>query len=99
MKTYMVEVRLPYQPPPEFFALIPRQRAVVAELLTQRTFLSYTLSADRLTVWVVLTAEGEEQAREVLSRQPMDRYFSYGAFRELMFHESAGVMFPQVSLN
>lgn len=99
MKSFMVEVQIPFNPPQEFFALIPLQRAKVAELMLKRKFLSYTLSADRLKLWVVMNAEDETVAREILSQQPMDKYFSYLSFRELMFHEMAGMMFPQVSLN
>lgn len=99
MKTYMVEAQMPYNPPQEFFALIPTQRSTVAELMSKRIFLSYTLSADRMKLWVVITAQSETDAREILSQQPMDKYFTYTSFRELMFHEMAGLMFPQVSLN
>lgn len=99
MKTFMVEVHIPPHPTQEFFSLIPMQRATVAELMSQRKFLSYTLSADRLKLWVVMNAQDETDARDILSRQPMDKYFTYTSFRELMFHEMAGLMFPQVSLN
>lgn len=98
MKTFMVEVGLPYSPPQEFFALIPAQRAMVIDLLMKRKFLSYTLAADRSKVWIVLVAETEQDARMLLEKQPMDRYFSY-TFTELMFHDMAGAMFPTVSLN
>ena len=76
MKTFMVEVHIPHNPSQEFFALIPMQRATVAELMSQRKFLSYTLSADRLKLWVVMNAEDEADARQILARQPMDKYFS-----------------------
>lgn len=94
----MVEVRLPYNPSQEFFALIPSQRALVIDLLTKRKFLSYTLAADRSKVWIVLVAESETEARELLATQPMDKYFSY-QFTELMFHDMSGAMFPAVSMN
>ena len=98
MKTFMVEVRLPYEPPQEFFTLIPSQRAMVIDLLMKRKFLSYTLSADRSKVWIVVVAPTEFDVREMLEQQPMDKYFSY-TFTELMFHDMAGTMFPAVSLN
>ncbi|NUN69532.1 MAG: hypothetical protein HUU02_07455 [Bacteroidetes bacterium] len=98
MKTYMVEVGLPFSPPQEFFALIPAQRAMVVDLLMKRKFLSYTLAADRSKVWIVMVAESEEDARLLLQKQPMDRYFRY-SFTELMFHDMAGALFPSVSLN
>lgn len=98
MKTFMVEVGLPIEPSKEFFALIPSQRAMVIDLLMKRKFLSYTLAADRSKVWIVMVAETELDARSVLGKQPMDKYFSY-MFTELMFHDMAGALFPSVSLN
>jgi hypothetical protein len=98
MKTFMVEVRLPFDPSQEFFSLIPSQRAMVVDFLMKRKFLSYTLSADRSKVWIVMVAETELDARELLEKQPMDKYFTY-TFTELMFHDMAGAMFPAVSLN
>ena len=98
MKTFMVEVRLPFDPPQEFFTLIPSQRAMIVDLLMKRKFLSYTLAADRSKVWIVMIANTEIEAREILEKQPMDKYFSY-SFTELMFHDMAGAMFPSVSLN
>lgn len=99
MNTYMVEVQLPYAPLPEFFALIPAQRLKIAELMSKRKLLSYTVSADRLKLWIVMNANDVADAQEILSGQPMDKYFSYTSFRELMFHEMAGSMYPAVSLN
>ena len=98
MKTFMVEVRLPLDPPQEFFTLIPSQRAIMVDLLMKRKFMSYTLAADRSKVWIVMIAETELDAHELLEKQPMDKYFSY-TFTELMFHDMAGTMFPAVSLN
>ena len=94
----MVEVQLPNEPPQEFFTLIPSQRAMVVELLTKRKFLSYTLSADRSKVWIVMVAQSQSEALVLLEQQPMDKFFSYH-FTELMFHDMAGAMFPAVSLN
>ncbi|MEI7905851.1 MAG: hypothetical protein WCI84_00690 [Bacteroidota bacterium] len=98
MKTFMVEVKLPMEPPQEFFALIPSQRAMVIDLMMKRKFLSYTLAADRSKVWIVMNASTEIEAIELLQKQPMDKYFRY-TFTELMFHDMAGSVFPAVSLN
>ena len=98
MKAYMIEVPLPVSPSQEFFSLIPSQRSKIAELMTKRKILSYTVSSDRLKLWIVLAAKDEADARVTLAEQPMDKYFRY-TFHELMFHEMAGMMFPAVSLN
>jgi len=94
----MVEVRLPLNPPTEFFSLIPSQRQAVVDLMTKRKIINYTLAADRSKVWIVLNALSEQDAREILSTQPLDKYFHY-TFYELMLHETAGTLFPSVSLN
>jgi hypothetical protein len=98
MKAFMAEVPLPVAPSQEFFSLIPSQRLKIAELMNKRKLMSYTVSADRLRLWIVVVADDEAEAREILSEQPMDKYFRY-TFHELMFHEMAGMMFPSVSLN
>ncbi|MDD8016915.1 MAG: hypothetical protein PHP42_00940 [Bacteroidota bacterium] len=98
MTMFMVETRLPIAPGTEFFSLIPAQRLKVAELMTRKKIVSYTLSADRSKLWIVMNGESEEEARRILAEQPMDKYFYY-TFHELMFHEMAGAMFPSVSLN
>jgi hypothetical protein len=98
MKAYMIEVPLPFSPSQEFFSLIPSQRLKIAELMNRRKILSYTVSSDRLHLWIVLAANDELEARQILAEQPMDKYFRY-TFHELMFHEMAGLMFPSVSLN
>jgi len=98
MKTFMVEVQLPFEPTQEFFSLIPSQRAMVIDLLMKRKFLSYTLAADRSKVWIVMVAPTQLDAQSLLEQQPMNKFFSY-SFTELMFHDMAGAMFPSVSLN
>ena len=98
MKAYMVESPLPVSPSQDFFSLIPSQRLKVAEVMAKRRVLSYTVSADRSKLWIVIAAKDEMEARETLAEQPMDKYFRY-TFHELMFLEMAGMIFPTVSLN
>lgn len=98
MTIYMVEVQLPINPTKEFYSLIPSQRQIVAELMSQRKILNYTVSADRTRLWIVARGNNEQEVRDILSRQPMDKFFQYDFF-ELMFHESTGQVFPIVSLN
>ena len=98
MKAYMVESPLPVSPSQDFFSLIPSQQLKVAELMAKRRVLSYTVSADRSKLWIVIAAKDEMEARETLAEQPMDKYFRY-TFHELMFLEMAGMIFPTVSLN
>jgi hypothetical protein len=98
MKTFMVETLVPVNPSAEFFSLIPSQRSKVAELMTRKKIVSYSFSADRAKLWIIMNSESEDEARQILSEQPLDKYFTY-LFHELMFHEIAGMMFPAVSLN
>ena len=94
----MVEALVPVNPSVEFFSLIPSQRIKVGELMTQKKIVSYSFSADRSKLWIIMNSESESEARLTLAQQPLDRFFTY-SFHELMFHEIAGMLFPAVSLN
>ncbi len=98
MKIFMVETRVPPEPTAEFFSLIPSQRQKIAELMAKKKILSYSFSADRSKLWIIISAESESEARDILTQQPMDKYFDY-YFNELMFHEMSNNIFPAVSLN
>lgn len=98
MKLFMADVRLPIIFSHEFVSLIPEQRMVLAELMQQRKIFSYTLNVERSRLWIVVAGENESDAREVLAKLPLDKFYSY-TLEQLMFHEMAGMQFSVVSLN
>lgn len=95
--TYMIEFELPEIMSEEFMALIPQQRYVINQMLAEGTIKSYSLSMDRLKLWVVLSANSEFEAMEIINTFPLGDFMTPN-LNELMFHNSAD-MLMQFSLN
>jgi muconolactone delta-isomerase len=98
MSQYMIDINLPASPDDEFFALIPKQRAVINELMSEGTITSYTLSVERTKLWVLVNAETESEVMDVLYRFPMLKFMRF-KIHELMFHQMLAFRFPSISLN
>lgn len=82
----------------EFVALIPRQRAQVNEFMQKGILTSYSLSADRSTLWMTILATSEEAVEKTLRMMPLFHFMQY-RITELMFHSSPTYAVPQFSLN
>jgi muconolactone delta-isomerase len=98
MNQYMVEMELPQTLDERFIALIPAQREKVNSLMSSGRISSYTLSLDRSRLWLTLTARGEADVAMVLNKLPLTSYMEY-EIHELMFHQSAQLVMPPVSMN
>lgn len=98
MNHYMIRLRFPAEPGAEFFQLIPAQRAIVDRLLRRGLIRSYTLSADRRDLWIVVRAEDEDAVRRVIEKLPLSEFADVHA-EEAMFHLAAEELFPEPSLN
>ena len=98
MKQYLVYTALPSEFTEEFLSLIPEQRAMVNSLMRKGSILSYSLSADRSQLWIVMEAKSEISIIELLSEFPLIRFMK-PEINELIFHNSIYVDIPKVSLN
>jgi muconolactone delta-isomerase len=98
MNEYMVIVKLPSEPPEDFISLIPRQREKVTELLDAGMVSSYILSLDRSRLWVTITAETEEEVREIVDSFPLRGYMQV-EIRPLAFRNIGTRSLYQMSLN
>lgn len=98
MKKYMVTINLPARPNEELASLIPEQRRIANKLMHLGVIASYCLSADRLSLWVVLTADSVKEAMEILTQFPIINYVSV-EIDELLFHQNGVFNIPQMSLN
>lgn len=87
-KAFMIELELPESPTEEFFALIPRQRYVINNMLAEGRVKAYSLSLDRSRLWVVALAASEFEALELISEMPLSTYMT-PLVSELMFHNTA----------
>lgn len=98
MNQYMIDFDLPEEMTSEFLALIPAQRAQVNEMMEEGYITNYILSLDRSKLWVIVVAETEEEAWELIDEFPL-RDFMKAQLYELMFHNSISQGLPLISLN
>ena len=84
---FMVEFDLPRNFDPEFLALIPAQRLKVDELMMKGKIRSYSLSADRSKLWMIVYEESERKAKKIINELPLKDHMDY-QIAALMFHHS-----------
>jgi len=72
---------------------IPAQRLLINELLAQGVVQSYSISADRTKVWMVLTVENDQYAvDEVICKFPILDYVDYSWEPLLFTNDSSSLM-------
>jgi hypothetical protein len=87
MNEYMIIVRFTTAFSEEFIALIPNQRSKIIRLMEKGIITSYSLSADRETLWVTLLATSLEAVEKTLRMMPLFKFMRYDVVK-LMFHNS-----------
>lgn len=98
MNPYMVEMTLPDILTDTFMSLIPEQREKVSEWMDNGFINSYMLSMDRTSLWIVISAESEDQVHDILDSLPLTIYMDF-MIHELMFQHQASFWKPSISLN
>jgi hypothetical protein len=98
MAQFMIDISLPTEPNTEFFALVPLQRSHIDKLLEEGVILGYSLSIDRAKLWIVMNAQSERDAAELLSAFPLFDYFEPTIY-PLMFHNTSLMSLIRVSMN
>jgi muconolactone delta-isomerase len=94
---YMVEFELPSMMAPEFLARIPEQRNKVDELMALGHIRSYSLSANRSKLWMIVIADTEFEVLDLIGDLPLSD-FMIPSINPLMFHHSMESMMA-ISLN
>ena len=79
--------------------MIPSHRLKVNELLEEGKIKSYSLSADRSKLWVVVKAESEMEVDELLSTLPLQHRMMDYDIVPLMFSQVTYQFLPALSLN
>ncbi len=87
-RSYMVEFELPEQLTEDFLTLIPEQRLMVDNLMTEGKVRSYSLAMDRSVLWMILDANSEFEAMEIIAQLPLSDYMQ-PFISELMFHTTS----------
>jgi muconolactone delta-isomerase len=98
MNEYMIIVRFATSFNEEFATLIPEQRAQINRLMEKGIITSYSLSADRGTLWVTLLATSVEAVEKTLRMMPLFKFMRYEVV-ELMFHNSPIFARMHLSMN
>jgi hypothetical protein len=89
----MVIFDLPEDWPVALAAAIPEQRRMVNRMLAEGVIQSYSVSADRTKVWMVLVIEKSEQAVEdTLAGFPILAFATYRWEPLLLTNDSSSVM-------
>lgn len=99
MPTFVVSLRLPDVFDEEFMALIPRHRAVINRLLSEKVIETYAISADRSRGWVTINGDDESAVQGVLKQFPLYQYLHGVEIDELFIFDSTASRFPLISLN
>ncbi len=87
MNEYMIIIRFITSFNEEFVDLLPNQRIQINRLMEKGIITSYSLSADRGTLWVTLLATSSEAVEKTLRMMPLFKFMRYDII-ELMFHNS-----------
>lgn len=82
---------------PEMESLIPDQRECFRKLFEKGKLLSYTVGANRKTMWAILLVEAESELVNILDKFPMSYFLTY-QYQEVYVHETIS-MVPSMSLN
>ncbi len=98
MNEYMIIIRFATSWTEEFLTLIPSQRVQINRLMEKRIITSYSLSADRITLWLTLFATSQEAAEKTLRMMPLFKFMRYDVV-ELMFHNTPVHAQMHVSMN
>lgn len=94
----MANIILPEVINEQFMSLIPDHRSYVDTLMSRGIIHSYSLSADRSKIWISFSCQNEKEVAKYINRFPIAEYLEY-EITELMFHNSADMVFPAISLN
>jgi hypothetical protein len=87
MNEYMIIIQFITSFNEEFVNLLPDQRMQINRLMEEGIITSYSLSADRGTLWVTMLATSSESVEKTLRMMPLFKFMRYDII-ELMFHNS-----------
>ena len=98
MNEYMIVIHFTSMVSAEFASFIPAQRIHVNRLMEKGIVTSYSLAADRSTLWMTLFASSSEAVEKLLRSMPLYPFMRYDAV-ELLFHNRPVQVQMHLSLN
>ncbi|MCX6297183.1 MAG: hypothetical protein NTX97_14215 [Bacteroidetes bacterium] len=98
MNTYMISIQLPDELSEEFISLIPKQRKKINDLMDEGKVLQYSLAFNRSQLWVIVSANSEIKALDIISTFPLIHFMKPEIY-ELAFHNSLSNELPKLIMN
>jgi Muconolactone delta-isomerase len=95
---FMVTAGLRIGNPMAFFALLPEHRQRVDTLIRQGQIVSYTVAADRQTLWMTVMAPTEQAVMDLIASLPLAPFLSPDV-QPALFFDSQAIRLPQLSMN
>jgi muconolactone delta-isomerase len=74
MNEYMVTASLPEYFSEDFLKRVSAQRGYMNELLLRNVLLSYSISEDANTMWMVFSADSDDTVEKILQVLPLRNY-------------------------
>jgi len=97
MKKFLCTFYLPLQLDQEFWELIPRHRNYINNLMCEEVIITYSVNHTRTKGWVVVNAESEAGAAEIIERFPIRRYIHFEMDELFIFDSMIGT--PKLVMN
>jgi hypothetical protein len=98
VNSYIANIDLPTLKTQDFWDKIPSQRQLIQRLLSDGAISFYALSDDLNRLWVIINANSEWEAKNVIGQFPIIRYINVKII-PLRFVEQKMVKFPYLYLN
>jgi len=94
---FMVEFEIPHTLSSEFVTLIPDQRKIVHQMMSDGKIINYSLASDQSRLWIVIMGDSEYDVADILATLPLTSFMNF-RIRALAFYNSADFVMS-LSLN
>ena len=98
MNLYLVDITFKDFNTEEFLFLIPKQRKIISELVTNGKIISCSLAEDRSKLWIVMLANNEFETRITVNSFPLRIYMDFD-IHKLVFNSNSISKIMPLSLN
>lgn len=98
MQQFLVDIKLPTTFSEKFLEHIPEQYEQIERMMDSNVVCSFSLSADRSKLWIIINAVDKKEAEEILHNFVLFEYFE-AIITELFLYKEAPAQMPTISLN
>ncbi len=97
MKKFLCTFSLPKLLEESFWEQIPSHRQHINTLMSEETIVTYSVNHNRSKGWVVINANSETHARNIIEKFPIRRFINYQIDELFIFDSMIGA--PRLVLN